>query len=97
MLLIAGAVNTISGIGAIGNSKFFVNGAKYEIGDLKTFGWIVMLLGIGQLLAAFGIMADKRGAAWAGVGFASLNAIAQLLHISSYPFLSVSLFALDIL
>ena len=97
MLLLLGSVNTIHGIAAISNSKFFVGDAKFVIADLKTWGWIIMLLGIGQLLAAFGVFANSRGAAWLGVGFAGLNAVAQLLWISSYPFLALALFALDVL
>lgn len=97
MLMILGTVNLIDGIGAVSNSKFFVNGAKYVFGDLNTWGWIVLLLGAAQLIAAFGVLANSRAASWLGVGFAGLNAIAQLLFISSYPFLALSLFSLDVL
>ena len=67
MLLLLGSVNTIHGIAAISNSHFFVGDAHFLFGDLKTWGWIVMFLGIGQLLAAFGVFANSRGAAWLGV------------------------------
>jgi hypothetical protein len=97
MLLILGTVNVIEGIAAISNSKFFVNEAKFVIGSLNAYGWIILLLGATQLMAALGVLAGSRGAAWAGVAFAGLNAIAQLLWISSYPFLALALFSLDVL
>ena len=97
MLAIVGTLNIIGGIAAISNSKFYVHGAKYVFGDLKTWGWIVLLIGVAQLLTAFGVWARSSAAAWLGVGFASLNMIAQLMNIPSYPFYALSLFAIDVL
>jgi len=97
MLLILATMNVITGIAAIGDSKFFVGDAKFVFGSLNTWGWIILLLGVAQLLTALGVLANNRAAAWAGVLFASLNAIAQLLWISTYPFLALALFSLDIL
>jgi hypothetical protein len=97
MLMIVGTLNAIYGIAAVSNSKFFVNGAKYVFSDLNTWGWIVMIIGFVQVATAFGVLANSRAAAWVGVLFASLNAIAQLLFLPSSPFLSLSLFSLDVL
>jgi hypothetical protein len=97
MLLILGTVNVIDGIAAVSNSNFFVGDAKFVFGSLNTWGWIVLIIGAAQILTAFGVFANSRAAAWAGVVFASLNAIAQLLFISSYPFLALALFSIDIL
>jgi hypothetical protein len=97
ILMMLGVLNVIYGIAAVSDSQFFVNGAKYVFSDLNTWGWIVLIVGAFQLLTAFGIFANSRWAAWAGVGFASLNAISQLLFFPSSPFLSLALFTLDIL
>lgn len=97
MLMILGSVNVIHGIGAISNSKFFAGDAKFVIGSLHTWGWVALLLGAAQLLTAFGVLSNSRAAAWAGVMFAALNAIAQLLWISSAPFLALALLSLDVL
>jgi hypothetical protein len=96
MLAIVATLNIIGGIAAIDDSKFYVHDVKYVFGDLNTWGWIILLTGAVQLLTAFGIWARSRPAVWLGIGFAGLNAMAQLLNIPSYPFYSVSLFALDI-
>ena len=97
LILIAAALNIIDGIAAIGNSSFFIGDAKYVFSDLNTWGWIILCIGVVQGLAALGIFVGNQLARWVGVLFASLNAIAQLLFIPSYPFFALAVFALDIL
>jgi hypothetical protein len=98
MLLMVGTLNVIDGIAAVSNSAFFVDNARFVVfDDLNTWGWIVMILGAAQVLAAFGVWARTPGVRWFGVGVALVNAIAQLLFISAYPFWSLALFTVDIL
>jgi len=97
MLMLVGILNVIYGIAAIDNSKFFVNGAKYVISDLNTWGWVVLVTGALQVLTAIGVWARNALATWAGIFFAGLNAIGVLLMLPAYPFLSLSLFAVDLL
>ncbi|MDO8185622.1 hypothetical protein Q5424_02115 [Conexibacter sp. JD483] len=97
MLMVVAVLNIIYGIGAISDSTFFVGDAKYIFSDLNTWGWIVTLTGAVQMLVAFGVWARNTLATWAGVAFAGLNAIAQLLMIPAYPFLSLALFSLDVM
>ena len=54
LLFIAGIWNFIDGILAIGSSHVYVGGAHFVFSDLKTWGWIVMILGITQLAAGVG-------------------------------------------
>lgn len=97
MLLILATLNIIYGIGAIDNSTFFVNDANYVFSDLNTWGWIVTLTGAAQMLVAFGVWARNSLATWLGIAFAGLNAIIQLLMIPAAPFLSLALFAVDMM
>ena len=97
MIVIVAALNIIDGIAAISNSKFFVGGAKYILSGLNTWGWIVLVIGCIQVLVALGIWSGNQLARWTGVFIVSLNAIAQLMFIPSYPFLALSIFTLDIL
>ncbi|HST40640.1 MAG TPA: hypothetical protein VLK58_14085 [Conexibacter sp.] len=97
MLAIVGSLNIIYGIAAISDSTFYVNDAAYVISGLNTWGWIALVLGCGQMLCAFGVWVQNGFAVWAGVAFAGLNAIAQLLMLPAYPFLSLALFAVDLL
>ena len=98
MILIVGIMNVIYGIAAIDNSTFFIQDARYVVfNDLNTWGWIVMILGAAQFLAAFGVWARTAGVRWFGVSVALVNAVAQLMFISAYPFWSLALFTIDIL
>ena len=94
MIAIVGVMNVIYGLGAIDNSAFFVQDARYIVfDDLNTWGWILTVVGAVQIFAAFGIFART---AWIGIVSASGNAILQLLFISSYPLAALALFAVDV-
>ena len=97
LLLLLGTMNVIEGIAAIGNAHFFTANAHYVFGDLKTWGWIVLCLGVLQLAVGLGVYVKNQFARWAGVAVLSANALAQLLMIPAYPFWSLALFTLDIL
>ncbi len=97
MLVLVGILNVVYGIAAIDNSKFFVNGAKYVVSSLNTWGWVVLITGVVQILAGFGVWARNTFATWLGIAFACLNGLGVLLMLPAYPLLSISLFAVDVL
>jgi hypothetical protein len=97
MLMIAGVLNTIYGIAGIDKATFFTQNAKYVFADLKTFGWIVLALGVTQILAALAIWNGVSWGRWFGVACASVNMILQMLWIPSAPFLALTILVLDIL
>ena len=97
MILMAGVINTIYGIAAIAESSFYAGNTRFVFSDLKTWGWIVLLIGVLESIAALGIWARATWARWTGVAVAGLNGIAQLLFIPAYPFLSLAIFSMDLL
>jgi predicted Na+-dependent transporter len=97
LLLVLGTINTIEGIAAIGNAHFFVHNTHYIVGSLNSWGWIVLCIGVIELLVGLGVFAKNQFARWTGVVILSLNAIAQLLMMPSYPLWSLCIFTLDIL
>lgn len=97
MLVFAGGWNIFDGILAIANSKVFVAHTTYVFSDLKTWGWIILLLGVGQLLAGFAIMGGSQLGRWFGIVAAGVNAIGQLMFLHAYPFWSLAMFAVDML
>jgi hypothetical protein len=97
LLLIAGSLNVIYGIAAIGDSKFFVHDTKYILSNLNTWGWVTLILGLLQLIAAFSLWSGGLYGRVFGIGAAGLSAIAALLSIPAYPFWSLAIFALDII
>ena len=97
VIMIVAVLNIVDGIAAISKSSFFVADARYVVSDLNTWGWIVLGLGVLQMVVGFGVWAGNQLARWSGIVIVSLNALAQLLFIPAYPFWSLSIFALDIL
>jgi len=97
MIVMVGVLNIIYGIAAIDNANFFVANQKYIISDLNTWGWVLLIVGCLQMLAAFSIWSGGGYGRWFGIAMASVNAIAALLAIPAYPFWSLTVFTLDIL
>jgi hypothetical protein len=97
MLAIVGIMNFIGGIAAIDDANVFIGNAQYTFGDLNTWGWVMLLTGSVQVIAALGIWARNQFARWLGIGFAALNSLAQLLLMPAFPLWSLALFGVDVL
>jgi hypothetical protein len=97
MLMIVGILNAIYGIAAIDKSSFFVANTQYILSDLNTWGWVLLIVGVLQLFAAFSVWRGGSFGRWFGIAVASLNSIAALLAIPAYPFWSLAIFAIDVL
>ena len=96
LLGVLGLFNLLDGISAVAKSSFFIAGARFVVGDLRAWGWTVLILGALQVLAAFGVMARNQFARWFGVTLLALNAVAQMAFIPSYPFWSLLIIAVDV-
>ena len=97
MVFIAGVLNVIWGIAAIDQARFFVEDTRFIIEDLKTWGWIILIVGVIQLIAAFSIWAGGEFGRWIGIFGATLSAIGALLSIPGFPFWSLCVFGVDLL
>jgi len=96
LLATVGIFNLIDGIAAIARSHVFIANAHYVIGDLRAWGWVALILGVLQVLAAIGVMAGNQAARWFAVAVVGLNAIAQMFFIPAYPFWSLMIIAVDV-
>jgi len=96
LLVTVGFFNLIDGIAAIANSHVFIANAHYVVGDLRAWGWVVLILGALQVIAAVAILAGSQAARWFAVVVIGLNAIGQMLFIPAYPFWSLLIIAVDI-
>jgi hypothetical protein len=97
MIVMVGILNVIYGIAAIDKANFFIANQKYILSDLSTWGWVMLVLGALQIVAAFSIWSGGGFGRWFGIATASLNAIASLLAIPAYPFWSLAIFTVDVL
>jgi hypothetical protein len=95
-LAVLGLFNLLDGIAAISRSHVFVANAHYVVGDLRAWGWTIMILGILQLVAAGGVLTGNPLARWFGVAVVGLNAIGQMFFLASYPFWSILIIAVDV-
>jgi hypothetical protein len=97
LLLIAGTLNIIYGIGALDNANIFVNDKRYIFTDLNTMGWVLIVLGLIQLVGGFSLMAGNTFGRVIGIIGGSLGAIGALLSIGgAYPWWSLGIFFLCI-
>jgi hypothetical protein len=96
LLGVVGVFNLIDGIAAVANSHVFTANAHYVFGSLRAWGWITLVLGAAQLLAAAGVLAGNQQARWFAVAVLGLNAIDQMFFIPAYPFWSLMIIAADV-
>lgn len=97
LLAVLGFFNLLDGIAAVARSHVFIGNAAYVFGSLRTWGWIILILGTLQLIAAAGIVTGNQLGRWFGVAVVGLNAIGQMFFIASYPFWSLVIIAVDVI
>ncbi|MBF9068554.1 DUF7144 family membrane protein [Streptacidiphilus fuscans] len=98
LLALLGFLNGLDGIAAIARSHVFFGNAHYVFGDLRAWGWVMLVLAVVQLAAAYGVLvARAEWARWTGVVVLGLNVFAQMAFIPSYPFWSLTIIAIDVL
>ncbi len=94
LLVIAGTLNIIYGIGAVSNAHFF-HGTQYVFSNLHTWGWITIIIGVIQLGGGFSLMTGGTFGRVIGIVAASLGALESLLSVGGvHPFWSLGIFAL---
>ena len=96
LLAMAGFFNMIYGISAIANSHVFTANAHYVFANLRTWGWITLIIAILQLAAAVGVLTGNQLARWYGVAVVGLSAIDMMFFIPAYPFWALTIIAIDV-
>jgi hypothetical protein len=95
LLLIAGVLNIIYGIGALDDANVFVNDKRYIFTNLNTLGFVLIILGAIQLGGGFSLMAGNTYGRVIGIVGGSLGAIGALLSVGgAYPWWSLGIFFL---
>ena len=95
LLLIAGTLNIIYGIGALDKANIFVNDTRFVFTNLSTMGWVLIVLGLIQLTGGFSLLSGNTYGRVIGIVGASLGAIGALFSIGGNdPWWSLAIFAL---
>ncbi len=98
LLMIAGILNIVYGIAAVGDSNFYVNETAFIFSSLHTWGWITIILGVIELTAAFSLLGGGAYGVVIGLIAASLGAIGALLNIGgAHPWWSIGVFAICVI
>ena len=97
VIALLGVLNIIWGIAAIDKARFFIEDARFIISGLSTWGWIVLALGVVQIVAARSIWVGGTFGRWFGIAVAACNAIGALLTSPAYPTWAIATFALAVL
>ena len=95
LLLIAGTINIIYGIGALDDARIFVNDTRFVLDNLNRMGWVLIILGIVQLTGGFSLLSGNTYGRVIGIIGGSLGAIGALFSIGGdNPWWSLCVFAL---
>ena len=95
LLLIAGTLNIIYGIGALDSANIFTNDKRYIFTNLNTMGWVLIVLAVIQLTGGFSLLAGNTYGRVIGIIGGTLGAIGALLSFGgAYPWWSLAIFAL---
>jgi hypothetical protein len=96
LIAIFGIFNIIDGIGAIAKSDAFTTNAHYIFGNLRAWGWVMLVFGILQLIAVGALARNRPWARWFAVVVLALNTLAHMMALPSYPIWSVLVIAANI-
>jgi hypothetical protein len=98
VLAIVGAFNIIYGLAAIFRDEVITTtGERVIVWDVTRYGWILLILGIFQLLAGMALFAGASWARWTAVVLAGLNAVGNVPFLTVQPIWTALIIALDII
>jgi hypothetical protein len=94
MMLIVGGFNLIEGIAALSQKEFFNEGGLiYE--NLEFWGWVILIVGIVQLITCFLIFARSVAGAVIGIFLAAVSAFFAFFAIGAYPWWALTILVVD--
>jgi hypothetical protein len=95
LLLIAGTINVVYGIGALDSANIFVNEKRFILDDLNTMGWVLIIIGALQFTGGFSLISGNSYGRIIGIIAGSLGAIGALFSIGgANPWWSLAVFFL---
>ena len=102
MIIIAGALNIIDGLVAIVDHTYYAKISSGNVdltitNNVKTWGWVELILGIILILAGYGIFSGATWARVVGVTVAGINLLVQFAWLPHYPFWSLTMITIDVL
>jgi hypothetical protein len=99
MLAVVGSVNVVQGLAALLQDDYFLvrNGDQLLITDFTVWGWILVIWGLAQVGACFGIYTGKGWGRVSAIIIVSVGILIQTVFLSAYPIWSAMIIALDVI
>ena len=100
MILIVGTMNVFDGLVGITQVNYikrYTGGELPITNNVKTWSWVVLIIGAVMILAGFLIFAGNMFGRVVGIIVASLNALVQLAYLNHNTFWSLTMIFIDIL
>jgi hypothetical protein len=97
MLMLAGVINVAAWFVTRISSTFYPPNATVLFGDVRTWGWIQLLIGAVQLVACFAILSGQPWGRWLGIGIALLSVLGQLFFVNASPWWTLVVVGIDVI
>ena len=99
VLVVAGAYNALSGLGALADDDTIAAQAQEVLFgvDLTVWGWLLLIAGVLQLLAGVLIFQRNIWGLWLGVIMALVSAFLAVFMIFPFPIWGLTIITIDIL
>ena len=100
MILIVGVLNVFDGLVGLTQENYvkqFTNGQLPVTNNIKTWSWVVLIIGVVMILAGLLIFSGNMFGRVVGILVASLNLLVQLAYLNHNTFWSFTMILIDIL
>ena len=94
-LLAIGVLNLFYAISVIAGSTIFITTASWLVGDTRPWGWLMLAVGLIQLMAALGVLMGRAWALWVGLISVAGHIAALIMFIPDAPGIAIALIAVD--
>jgi hypothetical protein len=99
LLMIVGFFNVIDGLVSITRSNQVLSHVTNElplISNIKTWGWIVLIIGLILILAGFGMLAGSTWARVVAILVVFVNLVAQMAYMGHNQLWSFTMILIDV-
>ena len=98
MMIIMGILQSIAGLAALLNDKYYLVRSEQLIAfDFTTWGWIHLLMGIIIMIAGTSVINGHLFGRIVAIFLAMLSIIANFAFLSAYPIWSILVIPIDVL
>jgi hypothetical protein len=94
-LLTIGLLNLFYAISVIAGSTIFITTAAWLVGDARPWGWLMLAVGLIQLIAAPGVLMGRSWALWVGLLSVAGHLAALIMFFAEEPGIAFALLVVD--